>query len=130
MANPGLPSWPPPDYFSQWPPPPPARSTADVAISIIVMILTVLACGGGAIMGLFSVAFLDYCPPESCSADRAVTAAIGTVAAAGLIGMAGLILTTVRLTTRKSGWPFAVGTLAAVIAVFFLGAFAYTAAVS
>ena len=130
MGYPGPPPWPPPDYFSQGPPPPPPRNTADLTVSIIVMILTVIACGGGAVMGLFSVAFLDYCPPESCSADGAVTAALATVAIAGLIGLTGLILTIVRLTTRKTAWQFAVGTLAAVVAVFFLGALAYTAAVS
>lgn len=94
------------------------------------MVLTVLVCGGAGVMGLFSLAFLDYCPPESCSVDGAVTTVMGTLAIAALVGLVGLILTIVRLTARKTAWPFAVGTLASCVAVFFLGAVAYTAAVS
>ena len=81
-------------------------------------------------MGLFSLAFLDNCPPESCSVDGAVTAVMGTLAIAALVGLVGLILTIVRLTARKTAWQFAVGTLTACVAVFFFGAIAYTAAVS
>lgn len=94
------------------------------------MVMTVLMVGGGAVMGVFSLAFLDHCPPETCSVDGAVTASMTTVAVAGLIAVAGIITTIVRLMTRKTAWPFAVGTLAICLAVFFLGAMAYTAAVS
>lgn len=98
-------------------------------MSILAMNLTVLVCAAGAMMGLFSLAFLDHCPPGSCSAAGAVTAAVGTVAIAGLLGFTGMILTIVRLATRKPGWPFALGTLAGCVAVFVLGALAYTVAV-
>lgn len=136
MGYPGPPPWPPQEWPpQQWPPqqgptPVPPRNPTDVTISIIVMVLTVLVCGAGAFMGLFSLAFLDYCPPESCSVDGAVTSVMATVAIAALIGLAGVIVTIIRLTTRKRAWPFAVGTLATCIAVFFLGVFAYTAAIS
>lgn len=93
------------------------------------MIITVLAGGAGGVMGFFSVAFLDYCPPESCSANGAVAAAMTTVGVAALIALTGLILTITRLGARKKAWPFAVGTLGAMLAVFFLGAMAYTVAV-
>ena len=93
------------------------------------MIVTVLAGGAGAVMGLFSVAFLDYCPPESCSANGALTAAMTTVGVAALIALTGLVLTITRLGARKKAWPFAAGTLGAMLAVFFLGAMAYTVAV-
>ena len=120
MGYPG-PPWPPP--------PPPQRNAADVTVSIIVMIITVFTGGAGAVMGLFSLAFLDHCPPETCSADAAVTVAMTTVGIAALIALTGLILTIARLGARKRGWPFAVGTLAAMLVVFFLGAMAYTVAV-
>lgn len=115
-----------------WPPlpPPPRRNAADVAISIIAMIITVLVGGAGAVMGLLSLAFLDNCPPESCSVNGAVTAVMTTVAVAGIVGAAGLILTIVRLSARKTAWPLAVGTLATCIAIFAIGAVALTAAVS
>lgn len=94
------------------------------------MVLTVLAVGAGTVMGVFSLAFLDHCPPATCSVDGAVTASMTTVAAAGLLAVAGIVTTIVRLATRKPAWPFAVGTLALCLGVFVLGALAYTVAVS
>lgn len=120
----------PPQMPPQKPPPPPPRNTGDVPASIVLMILTALAVGTGAVIGLFSLAFLDYCPPATCSADGAVTAVVTAVAIAGLVAIAGVITTIVRLAARKTGWPFAVGTLVLCVGVFFLGAIAYMAAVS
>lgn len=120
---------PPPWQQPPWQPPPPPRNAADVSISVILMVLTVLAVGAGGVMGLLSLAFLDYCPPESCSVDGAVTVAMATVAGAGLIGLTGVVFTIVRLSRRSTAWPFALATLAACLAVFFLGAIAYTAVV-
>lgn len=94
------------------------------------MVATVLVVGAGAVMGFFSLAFLDHCPPATCSVDGAVTASMTTVAIAGLTALAGLIVTIVRLVTRKTAWPFGVGTLTLCVAVFALGTFAYAAAVS
>lgn len=113
-----------------WTPPPPRRNTADVTVSVIVTVLTVLIGAAGAVMGLFSLAFLDHCPPATCSVDGAVTTATATVGIAGLAGVSGSVVTIIRLVAHKKAWPFAVGTLAVVLAVFFLGTIAYTAAVS
>jgi hypothetical protein len=55
------PSYPPPR------PPKPPIATGDLVISIGALILTVAFGVVAAAMGLFSLAFLDYCPPESCS---------------------------------------------------------------
>ena len=112
------------------PPPPPPRNAADVTVSVVVIVMTVLAVCGGAFMGLFSVAFLDHCPPPTCSAEGAVTASLTAVVVAGLLAVAGIITTIVRLATRKTAWPFAVGTLVLCAGAFLLGAIAYTAAVS
>lgn len=101
-----------------------------MTVSIIVVIITVLVGGAGAIMGLFSLAFLDYCPPETCSVDGAVITAMTTVGAAAAIVLTGVVLTIVRLVARKPAWPFALGTLAACLGVFFFGAMAYTTVVS
>lgn len=94
------------------------------------MVLTVVLVCGGAVMGLFSLAFLDHCPPATCSVDGAVTASMTTVVIAGLVAFAGIVATIVRLVVRKRAWPFAIGTLGLCLVVFFLGAMAYTAAVS
>lgn len=112
------------------PPPMPPRNATDVTVSVLMIVATVLTVGAGSLMGVFSLAFLDHCPPETCSADGAVTASMTAVGIAVLVGLAGIITTIVRLAARKRAWPFAVGTLAACVAVFFFGAMAYTAAVS
>ena len=119
---------PPPPYWG--PPPPPPRNTTDVAISVIVLVLTVLLGGAASVMGFFSLAFLDYCPPATCSVDGAVTAVLATIAIAAVSVLTGLIITIVRLGQRKTAWPLAVGTLGLLMVVFFVGAIAYTAVVS
>lgn len=117
-----------PPYYP--PPPPPPRNAGDVTASIVTMVLTVILVCGGAFMGLMSLAFLDYCPPATCSVDGAVTASTTTVVIAGLVAVGGIVATIVRLVVRKTAWPFAVGTLGLCLGVFALGAMAYTAAVS
>jgi hypothetical protein len=89
----------------------PPVSQADLWISISALILTVLVGGGAAVMGLFLLAFLDSCPPETCSAEGAVTAIGTALVAATVVGLAGLVVTVVQLVRRKLAWPFAVGTL-------------------
>ena len=98
-----------------WPPPPPPAkppvSGADLAISIICLVLTLLLGGAAAVMGFFFLAFLDYCPPETCSADNAVTAIGISLIVAIVVGLVGLVITIVQLVRRSPAWPFAVGTL-------------------
>ena len=118
----------PPPYWA--PPPPPPRNTTDLTVSIVVMVLTVLLGGAASVMGFFSLAFLDYCPPATCSVDGAVTAVLATIAITAVSVLTGLIITIIRLGQRKTAWPFAIGTLGLMIVVFLVGAIAYTAAVS
>ena len=101
-----------------------------MVVSILVLVAAVITVGAGAVMGVISLAFLDHCPPESCSVDAAVTAVTTTIVVAALAGVVGLVLTVIRLRTRAVSWPFAVGTLALVIAVLFVGALVYTKAVN
>jgi hypothetical protein len=118
--------------YPGYPPPPPAkpqRSAADLTISIILIVSTVVIGAGGAFLGLFSLAFLDYCPPETCSVDGAVTAVTTAVGIAALVGLVGIIVTIVQLVRHKPAWPFAAGTLALCLAVLLFGGMAYSAAV-
>jgi hypothetical protein len=112
-----------------YPPLKPPIAGTDLAVSIGALILTVLFGGGAAVMGLFSLAFLDSCPPESCSAEGAATAVWTALLAAFAIGVLGLVLTVIRLYRRKPGWPVAVATfvLCAVAVVF--GVVGYVVAV-
>ncbi len=113
-----------------YPMPPPRTDGVDITVSVLLIVATVLTVGAGSFMGVMSLAVLDHCPPKTCSVEGAVTASMTTVAIAALVGLAGIITTIVRLSRRKRGWPFAVGTIIACMAVFFIGALAYTAAVS
>jgi hypothetical protein len=96
-----------------WPPAPAKRpiSAVDLTISIISLVLTLLLGGSAAVMGFFLLAFLDYCPPETCSADGAVTAVGISLIVAVVVGLVGLVVTIVQLVRRSPAWPFAVGTL-------------------
>ena len=96
-----------------WPPAPakPAISGVDLTISIISLVLTLLLGGSAAVMGFFLLAFLDYCPPETCSAEGAVTAVGISLIVAVVVGLVGLVVTIVQLVRRSPAWPFAVGTL-------------------
>jgi hypothetical protein len=82
-----------------------------------------------AVFGLFSLAFLDHCPPESCSTDNAFTAVATALLVAVIIGVIGLVVTIVRLRARRPGWPFAIATLALCTIAFILGGVGYAAAV-
>jgi hypothetical protein len=114
-------------------PPPPAKppvDTSDTVISIIAMVLTVLGGAGAAFIGLMLMAFTDYCPPETCNVELGVNLMLtGFLVAAG-IAVAGIVVSIVRLVSRRRAWPFAVGglILTAVACVLALGG--YTSAVS
>lgn len=93
------------------------------------MVLTVFLLAGGGFMGLMSLAFLDYCPPRSCSVSGAVNSVVGALAVAVFAAFGGMLLTVIRLATRKTAWPFALGTFAACTGVLFCGAVAYSISV-
>jgi hypothetical protein len=107
----------------------PPRSTADVVISVAVLVLTVLMGGVAVFLGVFSLAFLDHCPPPSCSVDGAVTAVFTALMVAAVIGLLGLVLTVVALVRRATAWPYAVATFALCVLTLFIGVLRYGAAV-
>ena len=107
----------------------PRRSGADIAVSVAVLVLTVLFGAVAAFLGLFSLAFLDHCPPATCSVDGAVNAVFTSLLAAAAIGLIGLVVTVTQLVRRKTAWPFAVGTFVLCVSAVFLGGVGYSAAV-
>src|SRR5258705_7965158 len=118
--------------YPRYPAPPPSKPpipTTDLVISIGALIVTVAFGVVAAAMGLFSLAFLDYCPPESCSAEGAATAVGTALLAAFAIGVVGLVVTVVQLYRRKPGWPFAVATFVLCALAVVLGGVGYPMAV-
>ncbi|KRE30081.1 hypothetical protein ASG82_25165 [Mycobacterium sp. Soil538] len=109
--------------------PPAPRSGADVAISIVVLVLTAVMGAVAAFLGVFSLAFLDHCPPETCSVDGAVSAVFTALMVAAGVGVIGLVLTVVALIRRATAWPYALGTFALCALTLFLGVLGYGAAV-
>jgi hypothetical protein len=107
----------------------PPASGGDIAISIVVLILTGLFLVASAFFGFFFLAFLDSCPPETCSVEGAVTAVMAGVGTAVAIGVIGLVMTVVQLVRRKRAWPFAVATLGLCVIVVILGGVGYVIAV-
>lgn len=116
----------PPSHPPQAKPP---ISGLDLGISIAALAFTVLFGALAAFMGLFLLAFIDHCPPETCSIDGAVTAVGGSLLTAAVIGVAGLVVTIVQLVRRSPAWPFAVGTLVTCAIVCGLGFAGYVSAV-
>jgi hypothetical protein len=109
--------------------PKPPMSGGDLAISLTALALTAVVIAGAAFLGLFSLAFLDYCPPESCSAEGAGTAVITAVIVALAIAAIGLTATVIQLFRRRRAWPFAVGALGLCVIAFVVGGLGYITAV-
>jgi hypothetical protein len=119
-----------PSYPAPQPQPPkPPISTHDLLISIGALVLTVALGVVAAAMGLFSLAFLDYCPPQSCSAEGAVTAVGTALLVAFGLGVIGLVVTVSQLYRRKPGWPFAIATFALCAVALAVGVVGYASAV-
>jgi uncharacterized BrkB/YihY/UPF0761 family membrane protein len=126
------PPYPPPyPQYPQYPgyPAQPPSQNGDRAISIVILVLTGLLLVAAAFMGVLVLAFLDYCPPESCSVEGAVVSVATAVGIAVLVGIAGLVITLVRLGRRLKAWPVALGTLGTCLLVLIAGAVAFSAAV-
>ncbi|SEH77578.1 hypothetical protein SAMN04489835_3990 [Mycolicibacterium rutilum] len=104
-------------------------SGVDLAVSITALLLTVVMIGVGAVFGMFSLAFLDHCPPESCSEQGAVNAVFTAVLVAGGIGVTGLVVKIVQLARRRRGWPFAAATFGLCLLTFVLGGVGLSTAV-
>ncbi|MBI5339385.1 MAG: hypothetical protein HZB45_17070 [Mycolicibacterium rufum] len=111
------------------PRPPAPRSGADVAISIVFLVLTGVLGAAAVFFGVFSLAFLDHCPPETCSVDGAVNAVFTALLVAAGVGVVGLVLTVVALIRRATAWPYALATFALCALTLFLGGVGYGAAV-
>jgi drug/metabolite transporter (DMT)-like permease len=110
-------------------PPKPPMSGPDLAVSISALVLTVMLGIAAAVFGMFSLAFLDHCPPESCSAEDAVTSVATALVIAVAIGIAGLAATIIALYRRMRAWPFAIATLVLCLIAFVLGGVGYAVAV-
>lgn len=108
--------------------PRPARSVPDLVISIALLVMTVVLIAMTALAGLFLLAFLDHCPPPTCSVQGAVNAVMTALLAAAAVGFLGGGATVIALVRRSAAWPYALGTLALCALTVFLGGVGFSAA--
>lgn len=107
---------------------PQSRSTADIWISIILLVVAAVGWAFGSFISVFLLAFLDNCPPETCSAAGVAISVWGGVGVAALVLLAGGIITVVLLVRGKIAWPWAVGTLVLCGVVLTVGVVGFLAA--
>lgn len=75
------------------------------------------------------MAFTDYCPAETCSADRAFISILVALSAAAALIVVGAVVAIIRIVRRRLAWPFAAATLLLSIAAEVFGFVGYVAAV-
>jgi hypothetical protein len=97
--------------------------------SVAALVIAAVVIAMGVLVGVFALAFLDSCYAPRCSEAGAWTAVGAGLVAAAVIGVAGMVVTIIRITRRRPAWPFAVSALVLAALVLAVGAIGYTAAV-
>lgn len=91
--------------------------TADVTVSVILMVGGLVVFAALAILPLFVTAFADSCIAERCDADLMQTGALLGLIATPTVFLAASIWALVRIARRKTAWwVVMVGGVAAAIA--------------
>jgi hypothetical protein len=109
-------------------PKPPADRT-DLVLSIVLLVISAVSWAAAAGMELLVMAFTDYCPAETCNADRAFLSIAVALLIAAAVVVVGAVVAIIRIVRRRLGWPFAAATLLLSIAAEVLGFVGYIAAV-
>ncbi len=101
----------------------------DVAISGVALTITGMIVALGVFGAVFLIAFLDYCPPQSCSTSGALVSVGGSVVVAFATGLGGLVVSVLRIVDRRVSWPFSVATLVVCATAVGIGMIRYLDAV-
>lgn len=94
--------------------------SGDFAASIVALILAAVVLGLGGIVCLMTLMFLDGCTDSCDRAELARNTLLMLFGSVG-VGIAGLVVTVLRLRNRSLAWPVAVVTLVLVTAIFAIG---------
>ena len=105
------------------------RKGWDIALSVFLLVLAGVVGLVGSVLAIFALAFVDVCPPDTCSVDGAIAAQFTAGLVVTLAFVVGLIATIVALTRRRRGWWIALITVLAVLVIWVLGFVGYFAAV-
>ncbi|WP_308819725.1 hypothetical protein [Pseudonocardia alni] len=101
----------------------------DAALSGAALAVTGMLVALGVFGAVFLVAFLDYCPPRTCSSSAVLVSVGGSLVVATAAGIAGLAMTVLRVVERRPAWPFALATLAVTGSAVVFGAVHYASAI-
>ncbi|MER5671192.1 hypothetical protein [Pseudonocardia alni] len=101
----------------------------DAALSGVALAVTGMLVALGVFGAVFLVAFLDYCPPRTCSSSAVLVSVGGSLVVAAAAGVAGLAMTVLRVVERRPAWPFALVTLAVTGSAVAFGAVHYASAI-
>ncbi len=102
----------PPPYPQYYPThqPGPARTPRrpvivwDVVLTIVLWLVNAAVLGVAAFATIFLLAFIDYCPPQSCSVEGAFGGAgIGALLAI-LVSLIGLVVGIILMVRRRIAW--------------------------
>jgi hypothetical protein len=111
------------------PTPKPPIDRTDAVLCSVLLVVSAACWAAAAGMEFFAMAFTDYCPAQTCSADRASMSIVIAVLAAAILIVIGAVVAIVRIVRRRLGWPFAVAALVLSIAAEVLGFVGYVVAV-
>ncbi|HEU0205859.1 MAG TPA: hypothetical protein VFQ74_04090 [Pseudolysinimonas sp.] len=96
------------------------RKVWDIALSIVLLVLSYAAFLLGALFAVFSVAFIDYCPAP-CSATAAAGSQVTTGVILAIVALLATILTIVLLVVRRRAWWVAGASLLIIIVGWIVG---------
>ncbi|WP_232374780.1 hypothetical protein [Mycolicibacterium mengxianglii] len=106
----------------------PPISGVDLGVSIVGIILTVVFSVFAVFIGVFLLAFLDTCPPATCSIGGVIGTVGGTLLITAVLGVIGITFTIVALLRRARAWPLALGTFALCVLTCVIGVYLFGAA--
>ncbi|HEY9302668.1 MAG TPA: hypothetical protein VIO95_00075 [Mycobacterium sp.] len=100
-----------------------------MVLSTVLVVISGVCWVAAAGMELFAMAFTDYCPTQTCSADRASASILVALFVAAALIVVGAVVATIRIIRRRLGWPFPAAALVLSIAAEIVGFVGYMAAV-
>ncbi|MGN6125964.1 MAG: hypothetical protein ACTHON_05325 [Humibacter sp.] len=93
----------------------------DIVLSIVVWVMTGALIGIATFVALFGLAFIDYCPPASCSANGALLSLMVAGVASVVVALAGLAGGLVLIVQHRISWWVTVGAFVLCLACWVAG---------
>lgn len=81
----------------------------DIIVSVMIWLMTGAFIGVSAFIAIFSLAFIDYCPPQSCSSEAAFSCLFAAGVASVVVAIGGFVGGLIRILRRAPSWWVSVG---------------------